>query len=157
MLLSQPLDTEAEHEAQRNSQVRLAVLLALVTGVMFAGQSLALREAGDASEQLVLVGARGAVVVLVSGALLVWRRPSLAVSVRDAGNAALGGVLLLAGDFAYLGALARGSLAVAAILSQLNPGVSIVLAAAWAHEFVHRRHIIGGLLAVVGATLLAAG
>jgi drug/metabolite transporter (DMT)-like permease len=71
--------------------------------------------------------------------------------------ALLGGVAVGLADTTLTTALQRGPLAVASVLANLYPLVTIVLGVAVLGERVHPWHALGIALALVGVSMIAAG
>ncbi len=129
---------------------------AATAGVLFAGQALALVNAGTTSSSLVLVGTGLGVVTLLGITAII--RPIARRSYRLAlGPAAGGGMIIFFGDLSYLYALHRGAPATSSVIAQLHPLLTAILAAVVLRERLRNPQIVGLFLSVGGVALIGAG
>lgn len=145
---------ERVDDARVSTVERAALMLALLSGVGFAGSYLAYSFTDPASGLWPLASARTTSAMLLCGLALVRTRGL--VLGRDAlAPAVWAGLLDMTANFALITALHLGPLAIAAVLASLYPVFTVLLA-----RVVLREHLGGlqrvGVIAALVAVVLAA-
>lgn len=143
--------------------------LAVGAGIGFGLLLIFLEKAGTHSVGWALAFSRVAsvaVALTVSAAVLIRRKDRISIepaqpTVRSAWKrilplAALAGVLDTSGNFLYTLSAVRGRLDVAAVLSSLYPGATILLAAWLLRERTTRTQAIGMVFALLAVVLISA-
>ena len=132
------------------------LLLSLAAGTAFATFFIALSYTDPVAGVWPLAGARAASVPVLL-ALTLARRRSLSIAKGARLPTVTAGVLDMGANVFVLLALQAGPLAVAAVLSALYPGGTVVLAWVFLKERPDLRHKAGIALALVAVALTAAG
>jgi drug/metabolite transporter (DMT)-like permease len=133
---------------------RLVVPAALAAGLGFGFFFVALARTSADSGLWPLVGARAASITLLSAVVLV-RRPSLAVPPPVRPMVLVAGVFDTLANALYLAAANRGLLSVVAVIAALYPASTVVLARVVLGERVRRWQVGGFALAAVAVSLVA--
>jgi drug/metabolite transporter (DMT)-like permease len=136
--------------------VRAGVPQGLLSGTGFALEFVGLDRAGDAAGLWPVAVSQTTALILVA-VLLVARRPSRKGSRGPLVLALTAGVLSLTATALYFLAAHAGSLTVAAVVTSLYPGVTVVLAAVLLREAIDRRQTAGLLLGAVAVVLITIG
>ena len=146
------------HEHARGGASREAVLLAVVTAVMFGLQLYFLGRASDEGGALsAVLGARAVSAVLLAVVVWgIWRhvrfsRPALAVGV------VVTGVLVVTANGLYGLAADRGLVSITSVLASLYPVTTVVLAYVALHERLNRAQLVGVVVALTGVTITIVG
>lgn len=129
---------------------------ALLAGACFGAFFILLAETDDASGMWPLAGARVGSLVLVTTLLVVSSRRPVAPRNAMPGIAAAG-CLDVAANICYVLSSRAGFLAVAAVLTSLYPGATVVLARVVLRERFTRPQLVGLGLGGVGVALIGAG
>lgn len=135
---------------------RVAVAWALASALAFGGFLTVFAAAAG-------YGAGGALfwsrlsLLLSTTAVVGLLRPPMRAPLRSLLPAAVPGLLLVLGTFAYGEATRRGLLAVVSVIATLSPVVTVGLALVVLRERLGRAQRVGVLVALVGVVLLAAG
>ncbi len=143
---------KAPHARIPREAVLLAVLTAVLFGVMLVGIDQAGSAGGDRSWVVFVVRAASAAVVLV---FFVATRKRLDVTARALPGIALVGVLLTAATLLFSAAVAIGLLSVVSVLGSLSPVVTTALAQVCLHERLERRQWLGMAAVLLGVVLLS--
>jgi drug/metabolite transporter (DMT)-like permease len=128
----------------RFSDLRLPILAGVGFGCYFIFMHNAAGEPGSVLWPMILSRAAGTLVVFF---IVLARRESFPVPRQVWGVVALNATLDLGGNFFYILASQTGRLDIAAILSSLYPGATVVLAWLVLKEHISRRQVIGIVLA----------
>jgi len=142
----------APHARVPREAVLLAVLTAVLFGVMLVGIDQAGAAGGDRSWVVFVVRVASAAVVLV---FFVATHKRLDVSARALPGIVVVGVLLTAATFLFSAALAVGLLSVVSVLGSLSPVVTTALAQVFLHERLERRQWLGMAAVLLGVVLLS--
>ncbi len=134
--------------------VWLAAFAAIGSGLLFALQFLALRHVSSAAPISTVLGASAAVVLVVGLTFLFCPLDSAQMK-KLPWPAIVAGLAILAGDFAFIYAVARGPLTSVVALTALHPAVTVSLAAFFLRERLDRTRKFGVGLALVGIVLIA--
>lgn len=133
---------------------RSGIVHAIAAGVLFAGQAIALDYAGTDSSPLVLAGASIGAVLLITASTIA--RPISIADCKAAGwIAAVSGLVLLAGDAAYLYALEKGAPAISTAVAQLHPAITGALAIGALKEKPSRGELFAFVLAICGVAAIS--
>lgn len=143
---------QAPHARVPREAVLLAVLTAVLFGVMLVGIDRAGAAGADRSWVVFVVRVASAAVVL---AYFAAARKRLDVTVRALPGIALVGILLTAATLLFSAAVAVGLLSVVSVLGSLSPVVTVVLAQVFLHERLERRQWMGMAAVLLGVVLLS--
>ena len=143
---------KAPHARVPREAVLLAVLTAVLFGVMLVGIDRAGAAGGDRSWVVFVVRVASAAVVLVFFAAT---RRRLDVTARALPGIALVGVLLTAATLLFSAAVAIGLLSVVSVLGSLSPVVTTALAQVFLHERLEGRQWLGMAAVLLGVVLLS--
>lgn len=130
--------------------------LAVVAGASIGAMSIAIAQLSDGHVfgPLIVIRATQAVLIV---AIVGLTRSAWRVERRLVPVAAGVGLLDMAGNALFIGAVQTGALAVAAVLSSLYPVTTVILATVLLGERVTRSHAIGIGLAILAIACIAAG
>ena len=139
---------------------RAGLLLALLTSVLWAGNSYAIRRAGSGTPFLVANGFRFSLAVLPLGLLFLWQgKRSLRVCLAQAGTlrmilVSMGEAVIGSSLFVY--ALSHSELSIGAPLSSLAPLFAVPLGIVLQGERPSLQRLLATCLTVLGVLLLVA-
>jgi drug/metabolite transporter (DMT)-like permease len=134
--------------------VRLSVVMGLLTAAGFGGFLVAIDAASEGSVAWALLVAR-TVSVAVFGLLFAIRRRPLGLPRRSLPTIAAIGCIILGADTLYAVATTHGLLSVVAVLSSLYPVVTIALARIVLGERLNKRQRLGAAVTLGGAVLIS--
>jgi drug/metabolite transporter (DMT)-like permease len=143
-------------EERRRLSPRAAVLLALLSGVLFAPLFLFYDQAGDGAVPWALVGARAAslpTLLVIAGATRTSLRPDRRLLPLLAGV----GLFDMLANVLIVLAFRHGLLSVVAVISSLYPAMTVVLARVVLQEHLRRIQVAGLWSALAAIALISAG
>ena len=139
-------------DAPKAAGIGLSVFAAAVFGAFLALFAAASDEGAPAAVLTSRAALLVCTVATVAALRLPWHLPR-----RDVGPAAVPGLLLVIGTFAYGIATTQGLVSVVAVLATLSPVVTVGLAVLVLGERLAGRQRVGVAIALLGVVLLAAG
>jgi drug/metabolite transporter (DMT)-like permease len=147
----------ARQRSAPGAPVRAGVVEGLVAGAGFGLLFVALDRAGDASGLWPVAASEAASVLVLTVACAVARPPRSGADASVVLLAAAAGLLAVVANILFFAATQEGLLTVAAVLSSLYPGVTVLLAAALLHERPDRAQLLGLGLCACAVTAIVAG
>jgi drug/metabolite transporter (DMT)-like permease len=132
---------------------RAAVLLALLTAVLYGVMLVGLDQAGRGSQYWAVFIVRAVSACVVLG-YFVASRKRLEMTAKAVPALAMVGVLLTAATALFTAAVTIGLLSVVSVLGSLSPVVTIALAQIFLHERLGRRQWVGVAVVFAGVVLL---
>jgi drug/metabolite transporter (DMT)-like permease len=132
-----------------------AVLTFSLVGISFAGPLTRLSHSNPliiAAWRLMLSLIIVAIALIVTGEWRDWRRLSL----RDAGFAVLAGLALALHFWAWNASIHLTTIAASVTLVNLQPAFIVAISALFLHEWPSRRQLLGIVVAIAGAMIIAA-
>lgn len=140
-------------ENRGSNAPRAAILLALLTAVLYGFMLVGLDQAGRGNQVWAVLIVRAVSACVVLG-YFVASRKRFQMTAKAAPALATVGVLLTAATILFIAAVTMGSLSVVAVLGSLSPVVTVALAQVFLRERLGRRQWVGVAVVLAGVVLL---